>query len=70
MGVFMVSALMTFAHHDMLEMYRLMGYPRAQIEQMQKTGLLVGNRMSWLMSFSVLPLLGYLFFVRKFLFRK
>ena len=66
----MVSGLMTFAHHDMLEMYRLMGYPETQIEQMQKTGLLVGNRMSWLMLFSVLPFLGYLFFVRKFLPRK
>jgi hypothetical protein len=37
---------------------------------MQKTGLLVGNRMSWLMLFSVLPFLGYLLFVRKFLSRK
>jgi hypothetical protein len=68
--VFMVSALMTFAQHDMLEMYRLMGYPEAQIEQMQKTGLLVGNRMGWLMSLSVLPFLGYLLFVKKFLPRK
>ena len=66
MCVFMVSGLMTFAQHDMMEMYRLMGYPEAQIEQIQKTGLLVGNHMSWLMSFSVLPFLGYLFFVRKF----
>jgi len=63
----MASALMTFAHHDMLEMYRLMGYPEAQIEQVQKTGLLIGNRMCWLMSFSVLPFLGYLLFVKKFL---
>jgi len=37
------------------------------MEQMQKTGLLIGNRMCWLMSLSVLPLLGYLFFVKKFL---
>jgi hypothetical protein len=65
--VFMVSGLLTFAHHDMLEMYRLMGYPEAQIEQMQKTGLLAGNRMTWLMSFSILPFLGYLLFVKKFL---
>jgi len=68
--VFMASALMTFAQHDMMEMYRLMGYPEAQIEQMQKTGLLVGNRMTWLMSLSVLPFLAYLFFVKKFLPRK
>ena len=51
--VFMVSALMTLAQHDMMEMYRLMGYPEAQMEQMQKSGLLIGNRMNWLMAFSV-----------------
>jgi hypothetical protein len=68
--VFMVSGLLTFARHDMLEMYRLMGYPEAQIEQMQKSGLLVGNRMMWLMSFFMLPFLGYLLFIRKYLCRK
>jgi len=68
--VFMVSALVTFARHDMMEMYRLMNYPAAQIEQMQKTGLLTGNRMGWLMSFSVLPFLGYLLCIKKFLSRK
>ncbi len=36
--VFMVSSLLTFARHDVLEMYQLMGYPQAQIDQMQKTG--------------------------------
>ena len=64
--VFMVSSLLTFARHDMLEMYQLMGYPQAQIDQMQKTGLLTGNRMSWLMGLSALPFLGYLFFVKKY----
>jgi len=68
--VFMASALMTYARHDMMEMYRLMGYPEAQIEQIQKSGLLIGNRMMWLMAFSVLPFLGYLLFIRKFLRRK
>jgi len=65
--VFMLSALLTFAQHDMMEMYRLMGYPEAQIEQMQKSGLLVGNRMTWLMAFSMLPFLGYLLFIKKYL---
>jgi hypothetical protein len=68
--VFMVSALVTFARHDVIEMYRLMNYPEAQIEQMQNTGLLSGNCMSWLMSFSMLLFLGYLLLIRKFLFRK
>lgn len=68
--VFMTSAILTFAHHDLLEMYRLMGYPEAQIEQIQKTGLLVGNRMAWMMAFSSLPFLGYLVFIKKYLIRK
>lgn len=67
MCVFIVSSLLTFARHDMMEMYRLMGYPEAQIQQIQQTGLLVGNRMSWLTSLSVLPFLGYLIFIKKYL---
>jgi hypothetical protein len=63
----MASALLTFAQHDMMETYRLMGYPEAQIEQIQKSGLLVGNRMTWLMALSMLPFLGYLLFIKKFL---
>jgi hypothetical protein len=47
-----------------------MDYPEAQIEQIQKSGLLVGNRMMWLTSFSVLPFLGYLLFIKKYLRRK
>jgi hypothetical protein len=68
--VFMASNLLTFARHDMMEMYRLMGYPEAQIEQIQKSGLLVGNHMSWLMALCVLPFLGYLLFIKKYLRRK
>ena len=68
--VFMGSALVTYAHHDIIEMYQLMGYPQVQIDQIQKTGLLTGNRMNWLMSFSMLPFLGYLFFIKKYLQNK
>ena len=67
MVVFMVSAVLTYARHDVIEMYQLMGYPQAQIEQIQKTGLLTGNRMAWMMSFSMLPFLGYIFFIKKYL---
>ena len=64
--VFMLSTLLTYARHDMIEMYHLMGYPEAQIEQIQKTGLLTGNRMNWLMTFSMLPFLGYILFIKKY----
>jgi hypothetical protein len=67
--VLSASAVVTFARHDMLEMYRLMNYPEAQIEQMQKSGLLVGNGMEWMTLCSMLPLLGYLVFIRKYLRR-
>ncbi len=65
--VFTVSALVTYAHHDVIEMYQLMGYPQTQIDQMQKTGLLTGNHMTWLTSFSLLPFVGYLLFIKKYL---
>jgi hypothetical protein len=66
MIVFMASGLATFAQHDMLEMYQLMGYPQAQIDQIQKMGLLTGNHLSWLMTFSVLPFVVYLIFIKKY----
>jgi hypothetical protein len=47
MVVFVVSALLTYAHHDIIEMYQLQGLPQAQIDQIQKMGLFTGNRMSW-----------------------
>ncbi|MCE0496569.1 MAG: hypothetical protein LV481_01295 [Methylacidiphilales bacterium] len=66
----MTSTLVTFAQHDLLEMYRLMDFPEAQIEQIQKTGLLEGHWMIWLMSFSMLPFLGYLLFIKRYFHRK
>ena len=70
MIVFMASAMLTYANHDIIEMYRLMGYPQAQIDQIQKMGLFTGNRMNWFMSFSMVPFLGYLLFIKKYLRRK
>jgi hypothetical protein len=62
----LVSGLLTFARHDMMDMYRLMDYPEAQLEQIQKSGMVIGNHMAWIMLFSMLPVLGYLLFIRKF----
>jgi hypothetical protein len=70
MAVCMASVMLTFAHHDIFEMYQRMGYPEAQIELMKKTGIFEGSRMNWLMSLSVVPVLGYLLFIKKYLGRK
>jgi len=65
--VFTASSLVTYARHDILEMYQLLGYPQAQIDQIQKTGLMTGNHMFWLSFLSVLPFAGYLLFIKKYL---
>jgi hypothetical protein len=61
------SCLMTYARHDIIEMYQLMGYPQAQIDQIQKISLLTGNHMAWVTLFSMLPFVGYLLFIKKYL---
>jgi len=68
--LFVTSAFLTFARHDLMEMYRLMGYPKEQIEQMQKSSLLIGSSMTWLMRLTLLPFLGYLLFIRRYLRRE
>jgi hypothetical protein len=65
--LFIVSALLTYAHHDVIELYQLQGLPQAQIDQITKTGLLAGNRMGWLTTLCSLPFLGYLLFIKKYL---
>lgn len=65
-----VSSLLTFSRHDVIDMYRLMHFPDSQIEQLRKSGVLKGNQMPWVTVFWTLPFVGYLFFTRKFIFRK
>jgi hypothetical protein len=67
---FFISNILTYARHDVTELYRLMGYPAAQIEQIQKVGLSTGNNMMWASLFSTLPLMGYLIFIERFFRRK
>jgi MFS family permease len=64
--VVLVSTVMTYARHDMMEVYRLMGYPEAQIEQIQKTGLFTGHHMTWFMLFCMAPFLAYILFIKKY----
>jgi len=69
MVLFGLSSLLTYAFHDVTEMYRLMGYPEAQVQQMQAIGLFSGHRMVWLTGLSMLPFLIYLLWIKRFLHR-
>ena len=66
MVLFMVSAMMTYAQHDIAELYQLQGMPQEQIDQIQRLGLLTGNRMGWMTALFSLPFLGYLIFIKKY----
>lgn len=67
MLLYTVSSVMTFARHDVVEMYHAMGYTQAQIDQVQKAGVFTGNSMIWMMLIFMVPFLGYILFVKKFL---
>ena len=65
--LFTVSATMTYTRHDVLEMYHLMGYPQAEINQMQKMGMFTGHNMTWMTLGGMVPFLGFILFVKKYL---
>jgi len=67
--LFLLSSLLTYARHDPMEIYGLMGYTPAQLEQLNQfnqTGLLTSSHMTWLMVISMTPFLIYLLWIKKF----
>jgi hypothetical protein len=64
--LFSISAFVTYSRRDLTELYSLMGYPEEQIAQIQKFNFLKGPAMAWISIGGVVPLLGYLLYVRKF----
>ncbi len=66
--VFAISSIATYSRHDLLEVYQLMGYPPAQIEQLKKFSL-TGDLILWSTIGGMIPALGYLVFIRRY-FRK
>ncbi len=64
--LFMVSNALTFTRIDLIEMYRKMGYSEAQIEMIRKQGLVTGSLFVWWTLGAMLPILGYLVWVKRF----
>ncbi|HEU6449387.1 MAG TPA: hypothetical protein VFV23_13225 [Verrucomicrobiae bacterium] len=67
MVLFMISGWLTFARHDLAEMYQLMNFPPEQIELIQKTGM--PDLIRWFMPLSAAPFVIYLLFIKRY-FRK
>lgn len=60
-----VSAWLTYSRHDLTEVYSLMGYSAERIASIQKFGF-TKSLTSWSKVFWTLPLVVYLFYIRKF----
>ena len=65
--LFTLSNVITYSEHNILEIYHAMGYPQAVIDQIQKMGMFTGNSMAWMMLIVMVPCLGYILFVKKYL---
>jgi len=63
---FLVSTTLTYARHDLTEMYSLMGLTPEQLEPLKATGLMNGNYMIWLSLLWIFPLLGYMAWIKKY----
>jgi uncharacterized membrane protein len=65
-AVLLVSSVLTFSRVDMMDMYRLMGYPEQQIEQLSS---FTSRNMLVFLSVASLPFLGYLLYVKRYFCR-
>jgi len=63
----MVSSIVTFARHDITEMYVAMGYSQLELAQIRKVGAAMQNSMIWFVCFWAVPWIGYLLFIKKYL---
>ncbi len=65
-GILSCSAMVTFMQVDLIELYRLMGYPEAQIAQIQQFNLFKGRNLMILSACGMAPFFGYLLYVRRY----
>ena len=65
-GMLMVSAALTFARVDLIEMYRQMGFPPDQMAIMEKFSFAHSRPMAWWMFLFAVPFFAYLILVKKY----
>ncbi len=64
------SNFITFSRVDLVEMYRLMGYPEQQLDMMRQTGLMQGNWVAYVAAGGAALMLGFLLFVGRYFRRQ
>ena len=66
LALFTASGVVTYAQHDPMDLYRMMGYTEAQIEPIRKSGLMTGNILTWASVLSSAPILIYLLCIKRY----
>lgn len=60
-----LSGAITFSQIDPMEMYRAMGFPEQQLEQMQKFNFMTPSLMIWASVLFVVAFVAYMLSVKK-----
>ena len=68
--LFSVSAFITYSRHDISELYVLMGYSEQELAMIRQFTFLKGNTMAWCTLGGMVPFLGYLLYLRRYLPRQ
>lgn len=63
--LFSISSVITFTQIDLMEMYRMMGYPPEQVALIEKYNVMTGGMMAWYSAAFMVPLIGYLLWARR-----
>jgi hypothetical protein len=64
--VFTASAIITFSRVDLMEVYRLMGYPEHQLELMGQYSFMQGKAMVYFSVAAAIPMVVFLAFVKRY----
>ncbi len=63
--LFSISGVITFTRVDLMDLYRMMGYPPEQLALIEKYNVMTGNMMAWYSTAFTVPLVGYLLWARR-----
>lgn len=64
--VLAVSSLLSFSRIDLVAWYRQMHLPTAQAQLLQREGLFTGKQLAWWLAGALVPLIGYLLWVKRY----
>lgn len=65
--VLTISAWISFSKIDLIEIYRQMGYPEAQLQAIEQYNFFDSQGLAWMTLLGAVPFIGYMLFVKRYL---